>query len=259
MILLGSFTRTALAILCAVTLCGCFPSGQSQQDEEKEPHFLAGRARVNSMDFDGAIESFEKALEVNPRSASAHFELGWLFAEKESDPAAAIYHYEQYLKLRPTADNMEIIKQHIFRLKQDLAKAILPLPTTPGLQREFEQLADDNRRLRDEVEKWRAYYASRGAAPTNLPAAPSMPMRTVPVASPVQAPSPIASQQKLTDAGRAAAGTTSAARTHKVQSGENPAAIARKYGVKLDALMAANPGLDPKRLRVGQTLNIPSP
>ena len=33
--------------------------------------------------------------------------------------------------------------------------------------------------------------------------------------------------------------------------------IARKYGVKVEALMAANPGLDPRRLRVGQTLTIP--
>lgn len=35
--------------------------------------------------------------------------------------------------------------------------------------------------------------------------------------------------------------------------------IARKYGVKVEALMAANPGLDPRRLRVGQTLAIPAP
>ena len=41
------------------------------------------------MDYKGAIESFSKALEVNPRSAKAHFELGWLYEEKDPDPAAA--------------------------------------------------------------------------------------------------------------------------------------------------------------------------
>jgi LysM repeat protein len=35
--------------------------------------------------------------------------------------------------------------------------------------------------------------------------------------------------------------------------------IARKYGVKVDALMAANPKLDPRRLQVGQALIIPPP
>jgi LysM repeat protein len=34
-------------------------------------------------------------------------------------------------------------------------------------------------------------------------------------------------------------------------------AIARKYGVKLDDLLRANPGLDAKRLRPGKTLNLP--
>jgi LysM repeat protein len=43
-----------------------------------------------------------------------------------------------------------------------------------------------------------------------------------------------------------------------VKTGETPSLIARKYGVKLEALMAANPNLDPHRLRVGQTLKIPS-
>jgi LysM repeat protein len=35
--------------------------------------------------------------------------------------------------------------------------------------------------------------------------------------------------------------------------------IARKYGVKLEALNAANPKLDPRRLQVGQALIIPPP
>jgi len=42
-----------------------------------------------------------------------------------------------------------------------------------------------------------------------------------------------------------------------VAAGETPAAIARKYGVTLTSLLAANPGLNPKKMRVGQTLNLP--
>ena len=89
--------RTALLLLAGLVLSGCLPS--APRDEEKEPYFLAGKSRVNTMDFKGAIESFEKAVEVNPKSAAAHFELGWLYDQKESDPAAAIYHYERFLKL----------------------------------------------------------------------------------------------------------------------------------------------------------------
>ena len=38
---------------------------------------------------------------------------------------------------------------------------------------------------------------------------------------------------------------------------ETLAAIARKYGISLNSLVAANPGLNPKKMRVGQTLNLP--
>ncbi len=47
--------------------------------------------------------------------------------------------------------------------------------------------------------------------------------------------------------------------TYKVQSGDNPGTIARKFGVSLSALMRAN-GLteaSSKRLMVGQVLQIP--
>jgi len=47
-------------------------------------------------------------------------------------------------------------------------------------------------------------------------------------------------------------------RTHTVAAGETAVRIARRYGVSLDALLAANPGLEPRRMRVGQVLNIPS-
>ena len=68
--------RAALLLLAGLLLSGCLPSAPG--DEEKEPYFLAGKSRVNTMDFKGAVESFEKAVEVNPKSAPAHFELGWL-------------------------------------------------------------------------------------------------------------------------------------------------------------------------------------
>src|SRR3974377_1824924 len=102
----------ALVLLTGLALSGCLPPAQSRLDEEKEPHFLAGKGLVNAMDYKGAIESFEKALEVNPQAAAAHFELGWLFDQKEADPAAAIYHYEYYLRLRPKAENAELLRQH---------------------------------------------------------------------------------------------------------------------------------------------------
>lgn len=247
--------RCALALLLLAGLGGCLPSSQSQMEEEKEPHFLAGTSCINNMDYKGAIDEFEKALETNPHSASAHLQLGCLYEEKEPDPAAAIYHYQQFLKLRPNSDNAEVIAQHITNCKQDLAKAVLPLPVTPGMQREFEGLAEENKRLHEEIEKWRAYASRLQSSPGPASSAvtnsrPALSEVTVP-APPHPAANPAAPNHPAETAG--------GARAYVVKSGDSLYSIARKSGFKLDALLAANPGLDPKRLRVGQELNLPSP
>lgn len=232
-----------------LVLGGCVPSTTST-GEENEAHFLKGKARVSGMDYRGAIESFDEALVVNPRSASAHFQLGWLYAERELDPASAIYHYQKYLRLRPNADNAEVIKQHIFRLKQDLAKAVMPLPSTPGVQREFEQLAEENRRQRDELDRLKGFLAARGLSVTTSGAGEAD-QRSTPTLAASGTPRTPATQEI------ASTSRTAAMRTHRVQAGESPVAIARKYSVKLDAFMAVNPGLNATRMQVGQVVNVP--
>jgi LysM repeat protein len=247
-----------------LAMMGCALTDATQVDEEKEPHFLEGKARVNSLDYAGAIESFEKALEVNPKSASAHFELGCLCDQREADPAAAIYHYEHYLKLRPNGENGERARTRIVASKQELARAVSLGPVTQNLQRDFEQLTEqnkklteDNKTLRDELERWKA------SSPTGHPLEPanvtSSGTRGVQLAS-----AQIPASGSTADASGGPRSIRSNAipagmKTHTVRAGETPAGIARKYGIKLDTLMTANPRLDARRMRIGQTLAIPAP
>jgi len=44
---------------------------------------------------------------------------------------------------------------------------------------------------------------------------------------------------------------------HKIQRGETLGIIGKRYGVSVSLLMAANPGIQPRRLRVGQRLVVP--
>lgn len=46
--------------------------------------------------------------------------------------------------------------------------------------------------------------------------------------------------------------------THIVQAGETPAIIAKKYGVSVSALLEANGNPDPRKLKIGQKLIIPT-
>lgn len=249
----------AIVLCLGAVLCGCEPDGQSSLDDKKEPHYILGENRVNAMDYQGAIEAFEQSLEVNPHSAAAHFELACLFDEKISDPAAAIYHYKQYLKYNPKAENAEVVNQRIITCKQQLAADVMAMPSAPAAQQELDKLADQNRRLQDQVDllkKWNAYYAAQLAALSN-----SVPAQNNPVAQQVQNPvrqtqiapapaqNPVASHPAI----------PAAPRTHAVAPGETEAAIARRYGIRLSALQAANPDVNPEKLHVGYILKIPAP
>jgi LysM repeat protein len=262
------FVRWFLLLASCLALTGCWPPSGAPLDEQKESNFLAGKARTQDRDFDGAIEAFEKALEVNPHSASAHFELAVIYDEHKADYAAALYHYEKARRLRPNAYPADIARDRVEVCKRELAKTVTQTPTMDYMQREIDRLTLENQRLRQAVLDWQGYYQGRssampavnsnlaspspaGASPaTSAPAMTRVePERTRPEgASVVRSPAPGPS-------GSPAAAT----RTHKVAAGDNPAKIAARYGIKLSALRAANPGLDDRRLRVGQTLVIPAP
>jgi LysM repeat protein len=47
--------------------------------------------------------------------------------------------------------------------------------------------------------------------------------------------------------------------TYVVEAGDIPETIAAKFGITTEALLAANPGIDPRGLQIGQVLIIPPP
>ena len=253
-----------LILLAALGLSGCGPYAQSRLDEEKEPHFMAGKRCVSAMDYKGAVEEFEKALRINPQSASAHFELAGVLERKEiADPAAAIYHYEQYLRLRPDADQADLAKGRVLSCKQELARTVYLGPLTDKVQRQLEQLAEenkrlteDNKRLHDDLDKWVA-YANRLLAQTNRASAPPAPIGHGATSPPAPTPGPGPATMSVST--NPVAPAAMAAKTHKVKQGETPAGIAAQYGIKVETLLAANPKLEPRRMQIGQVLNIPSP
>ena len=220
------------------------------------------------MDYTGAIDEFEKAWKPTRAMPRRIFELGWLYEKPEPEPdsAAAIYHYQQFLKLRPTADTAEAVRQRVMNCKQDLAKAVLPLTSAPGVQHDLEQLVQENKQLKAEVEQWRAYFK---AQPTNHPVLQvSTSLPPIPHVQPTQTVQSIDTAQVPRRCGAILTpqtpGTTSripprtSARTYTVQPKDTFASISRKFNVKLDALTAANPGVDARKLASGQgAVNIP--
>jgi LysM repeat protein len=274
----GKLSLYTLATALLVAGSGCSPDETGTANEEKEPHYVLGNSRVNSMDYPGAVDAFTEALEVNPHSAAAHFQLACLFDSKQSDPASAIFHYQEFLRLNPKADNAEVIRQRIYSCKQQLAADVLPLPSAPAAQKQLEdlaeknrQLTEKNRQLQDEIDKWRVYYAAQQSAAA---ANPPMAQSSTPTTS--LAPDDVTTPQPATPNGTPLRSATTVkpavirpvavipavikpvrAHIHVVAAGETLASIAREHGVSLAALKTANPGISPKKMHVGQTLHLP--
>jgi LysM repeat protein len=186
-----------------------------------------------------------------------------LYENQEADPAAAIYHYQQFLKYDPKAENAEIIGQHIASCKQQLAADVLQLPSAPAAQQQLEKLTEENRRLHDQLTQWQAAYAAlQAAAKTNPPAAQYIPPTQIINATPddvLPATATTGSGAAVSLHKPAASKPVAKSHSHTVTTGETLASIARKQGISLAALEAANPGVNPKKLKAGQVLNLPSP
>lgn len=243
-----------LAALCLAGVSGCSLSDSGQLDEESEPHFILGKSRVNALDYPAAIDAFKDSLQVNPHSAAAHYQLACLYDSENTrvtDPAAAIYHYQEFLKLNPRAENAVIVSQRIEGCKVQLAHAVISLPSMPASQKLLESLSETNRVLQAEVEKWRAYYAAQQQAASRA-VTPVVQNNSIP-------PGPDNTAPAKKAATLAPALPAAKTKTHVVAKGESLAIIARKYHVSLAALQAANPGVNSSKLRVGQTVNVPSP
>jgi tetratricopeptide (TPR) repeat protein len=325
--------RALMLLAGCLCLSGCFPLLDSGSEEEKNPLITDARAKKAAYNYPGAIESLEKALEANPRSALAHWELGLLCYQNVEDYSGAIYHFERLLKLKPDFKQKEQVRDFINVCKIQLAKTAPLGPNTPQIQREIDKLAgkhleltQENAQLKERVRAWQLQVQqlqaenaqlkqqlreSQNPAPPPLPrqpaphtndanhrgqvgslsttqavglvtqaassrpslsvtnpppsagamagrAAPGRPVpgpivstQAPPVVAPRPSPAPTPAPQAQAPAVR------SRPRTHVVRERETLSSIARAYGIKLAALLAANPGVEPRRLKAGQVIQLP--
>jgi LysM repeat protein len=244
-------------------LSGCAPTAEGQFDEQNNPHFRAGKQKLSAFDYKAAIESFERALEENPRSALTHFELGVLYEQQEHDYAAALYHYNKVLKLRPSGYPSDNVRQRIPACRQELLKADSLATISPASFNEIQSLRATNQWLLRELEVARAQLGSRSLVTTSMTGI-GQSRGTSGSASGLSSTGQGASRVGLPQGGLTVADGSPVAtdlarpgRIYTVKSGDTLAAIARQHGVRLESLQAANQGLNPKRLRAGQHVTIP--
>lgn len=283
------FSWRSIWVLSLVAfLAGCTPQPEAQTDDQNEPFFVLGRKLVVERDFKRAVDSFEKTLELNPRHVGAHYEVALLYETKLNEPAIALYHYKQVLRLRPSGHPAEIVMARMKGCEQEIAKNVALVQVDPAVMAELERLKEENRRLQRDLETMRALASSAiptvyTNAPPPAPRATNRVDESRSTITPITrdragstAPAPAITHREtnrinqVTSApgtGRGAGQGTSPSpiitrptntRIHYVKERETFSSIARRYGVGVASLRAANPAVNPEKLKPGQALQVPS-
>lgn len=135
----------ALAATLAGLLTACLP-WPDRSREDDHPLINEAVARKASSPRE-AERLLEKALEANPRLARAHWELALLHLDHTSNYAAAVYHFQRVLALRPDWPQANTTTQLIARAKLELIKEGFDLPVLPSVQRQLDRYVAEIHRL----------------------------------------------------------------------------------------------------------------
>ena len=104
-----------MMVLALFVMTGCRPGGAKREQRELDsPAMKAAQTHMRSYKYADAVRSYNEALLENPGLARAHFELGVVYDEYFTNKyLSAIYHFEQYLNLRPNTEKRELIQDAI--------------------------------------------------------------------------------------------------------------------------------------------------
>jgi len=116
-----------LMMIFGALLIGCGGPGiaDTERAERGSALYRKAIAAEQSGDIDEAVRLFNKVLIEEPRSFSAHFQLATLLQDHAEDYFGAIYHYKQYLTLRPESEKSTLAQDRIRIAEQRLAPQIL--------------------------------------------------------------------------------------------------------------------------------------
>ncbi len=243
--------RAALTFL-VLLLVGCDDAtpGLPRSLETEDQDFKQGQLLQKQGESRKALECYLKVIDARRGSAESHLEAGRLCSEL-NDPLPAIYHYNQYIRLKPTSEQRKIVEQMIRTAEKQFMQQLPGRPMEPDavgsgdLQDQLRKLRTENDRLKLEITNLTRGQARPNAPNPTTPVATATPERPA-VATPATVPG---------TPGRAFA-------TYVVGKNDTLSSISRKaYGTsaRSNDLLKANANVisSPNALKPGMTLVIP--
>ena len=80
--------------------------------EFDDPEFRQGLTYVKQHETRRALECFLRVIDKRNGSAESHLEAGRMYIDLK-DPLPAIYHFNEYIRLKPNSDQSKIVRQMI--------------------------------------------------------------------------------------------------------------------------------------------------
>jgi tetratricopeptide (TPR) repeat protein len=139
-------------------LVGCDDNSASgnRTFELEDPEFRQGLLFEKQNEPRRALECFLKVIDSRKGSAESHLEAGRMWLDLK-DPLPAIYHFNQYIRLKPNSEQSLIVKQMIKTAEKLYVQQLPGRPLEPdeiGAADQFERVRKlqlENDRLKREV------------------------------------------------------------------------------------------------------------
>ncbi len=244
--------------------CGSVFPQDAVYVETEDPEFLSGRELVSGGKDAEALAVFQEIIRRHPNdSPESNLEAGLITFRRNNFPLA-IYHFTQYLSLRPDAGAVaqkrarDLIDSAKKRYFQDMlpAGANVPEGVSVDLQQKYREVMLQNEQLKREIAFLRERLASAGTPQAG--GASSGPASSVPDAvAPVEDAAPVAVTPPQPELPPVPA-------THTVVAGDTLSSISKKYYGTVarwrDIYNANRVTMSsPSALRIGMVLKLPRP
>ena len=153
------FRAAALVLACAALAAGCGDRGDGKAGGAKGAlyHYRLAAEKYREGDFDAAIGSYEKTLQMNPKLAEAHLDLGIIYDDYKGSKDKAVEQYRAFLSLEPRSAKAEMVRRWILKAEEEKGAAAPPgasAEPTPSSRTEGDRAREDLAILRAENEAY---------------------------------------------------------------------------------------------------------